>query len=348
MSNSTESLEQSLNIQRDVCLQPFNTMAVAAKAKFLVTISDAQQLKLALSWADERQLSIVVLGEGSNTLFRSDYTGLVILNRIKGIELIDESQNWVLLKIGSGENWHELVEHSVARSWCGLENLALIPGLVGAAPIQNIGAYGVEISDYVHSVEYVDIESKRRHRLSNQKCEFAYRDSIFKGSLFDQAVIISVSLKLAKKAQLNLTYPALQTYLKEADIKSPAQADVFNAVCDIRSSKLPSPEDIPNVGSFFKNPLVTAAELAKLKQQYPNLVSFKTQGGYKLAAAWLIENAGWKQQELDGVRVHQDHALVIVNPKRKNGLAIVNLAQRIQSDIKAKYKVVLEIEPRVI
>ena len=234
------------------------------------------------------------------------------------------------------------------RSWHGLENLALIPGLVGAAPIQNIGAYGVEISQSLRSVEYLDIESKTVHQLSNNDCQFAYRDSIFKQGLLDKAAIMNVTIELQKKADLILDYPALRDHLSRANIPAPQQSDVFKAVCDIRSAKLPAPEIIPNSGSFFKNPLVSDKKFSELKQEFPELVSFKVADGHKLAAAWLIENAGWKHQEIDGVSVHQDQALVIINPQRSHGEIIVNLAQRIQSDIKVKYKVVLEIEPRLI
>ena len=343
-----EAAEDHLKIEHDVSLQPFNTMAVDASTKFMVAVDSVLQLKDALAWAEQRELPVLVLGGGSNTIFQSDYPGLVILNRIKGIELLSETEDSVVLKVGAGENWHQLVEYSVKQAWHGLENLALIPGLVGAAPIQNIGAYGVEISQSLQTVDYVDIYSKAEHQLANTDCEFAYRDSIFKRQLLDKVVITAMTVELKKHADLNLSYPALQIYLDQANIKSPQQLDVYNAVCDIRSRKLPSPDVIPNAGSFFKNPLVSDEKFAELKQQFPELVSFQVAGGHKLAAAWLIENAGWKQQVIDGVSVHQDQALVIINPLRLKGETIVNLAQCILSDIKVRYRVVLEIEPRLI
>lgn len=344
----SEITNESLTIERGACLQPFNTMAVAATANALVKVANIAQLSAALEWAEQHDLSVLVLGEGSNTIFKSDYSGLVILNEIKGIEILDDSYDSVLIEVGAGESWHKLVEHTVEHAWHGLENLALIPGLVGAAPIQNIGAYGVDVSHSLRTVEYVDIDSKTQHSLTNKQCQFAYRDSIFKLSLRDKTVITAVTFELSKKANLNLSYPALRSYLDQINIQSPSLKDVFRAICAIRKRKLPSPKDIPNAGSFFKNPLVSAAELAKLKQRFPELVSFKVNGGYKLAAAWLIENAGWKQREIDGVRVHQEQALVLINPNRLNGQAIVNLAQCIQSDIRVRYEVVLDIEPRLI
>jgi len=344
----TGSIEETINILRGISLQPHNTMAVASIADALVKVCNFEQLNAALEWAEQDKLSVLVLGEGSNTIFQSDYSGLVILNQIKGIQRLSESHDSVLLKVGAGENWHQFVKYVVERGWHGLENLALIPGLVGAAPIQNIGAYGVELSQSLHSVDYLDIASKELVTLNNKECRFAYRDSVFKHDLFDKVVITAVTFKLKKKAELNLAYPALQTYLQSAEIQSPTLKDVFTAVCAIRSNKLPSPKDLPNAGSFFKNPLVSESKHAKLKQQFPELVSFKVTGGYKLAAGWLIENAGWKQRKTDGVRVHLEQALVIINPQRLNGQAIVNLARSIQSDIKVRYDVILEIEPRLI
>lgn len=343
-----EPTEIHLDIEKNVSLQPFNTMAVPAVAKFLVTVDSVKQLKAALVWAEQQSLSALVLGEGSNTIFEADYSGLVILNRIKGIELLSESEDSVTLKVGAGENWHQLVAYSIEQSWYGLENLALIPGLVGAAPIQNIGAYGVEISQSLRTVEYLDIDSKTEVKLTNSECQFAYRDSIFKRDLLDKTAITAVTLELQKNADLNLSYPALQEYLDKKNIDSPLQTDVFTAVCDIRRRKLPSPQSIPNAGSFFKNPLVSDSKLDKLREKFPDLVSFQVEGGHKLAAAWLIEDAGWKHQQINGVGVHKDQALVIINPQCLSGETIVNLARRIQSDIKDKYRVVLEIEPRLI
>ena len=348
MTEFTETSEYPIEIKQNVSLQPFNTMAVAATARSFTTIDNVSQLKSALAWAERRNLSVLVLGEGSNTIFQSDYLGLVILNRIKGVTVLSESDHEVLVKVGAGENWHHLVEYTVEQSWYGLENLALIPGLVGAAPIQNIGAYGVEVSQCLHSVDYIDIDSRVERQMTNKECQFAYRDSIFKSDLLDEVVITGVSFKFNKSASLNLSYPALRAYFEQLSIARPKQRDVFSAVCNIRSSKLPSPKDIPNAGSFFKNPLVSSAELEQLKQKFPDLVSYKANGAHKLAAAWLIENAGWKHREIDGIRVHQEQALVIINPKCLNGRAIVNLARSIQSDIKERYRVVLEVEPRLV
>jgi UDP-N-acetylmuramate dehydrogenase len=330
-------------VQRNVSLQPHNTMAVPARADFLLEVSSYDSLKVAINFAKEKQLPILVLGEGSNSVFANDYHGLVILNRIMGIELIYEDQQHLEIKVGAGENWHTLVEQCVNRGWFGLENLALIPGCVGAAPMQNIGAYGVELSDSLTSLDYVDIETAQIYKLQNGECEFAYRESCFKQKLAGKVVITSISLKLSKRPSVNISYPAL----KNSFNSEPSPEEVFLKVCEIRRAKLPMPKDIPNSGSFFKNPIVDLQTHERLKTEFPNLVSFKVGDEFKLAAAWLIDYAGWKNKLIDGVGVHKDQALVITNPLRRPGQSVVNFAIAVQDDIRTKFAVELEIEPRI-
>jgi UDP-N-acetylmuramate dehydrogenase len=284
-----------------------------------------------------------VLGEGSNTVLKSDFAGLVILNRMMGIEIDYESSEVVEITVGAGENWHQLVDYTVQKKWGGLENLALIPGLVGAAPIQNIGAYGVELKDSLLEVLCVDRASGECFSLSNEECHFAYRDSIFKQLLCDKVVITAVRFRLFKDTARTLSYPALEA---EVGVDTSLR-NVFETVCAIRRQKLPDPNTIPNAGSFFKNPVVSASQHTQLKQRYPDLVSFEFGTGYKLAAAWLIDRAGWKKKSLDDVHVHQHQALVICNPMHRSGQAVLALAFSIQQDIRQHFGVELEIEPRI-
>ena len=332
----------SLNIQHNISLQAYNSMAIAAQAKALASVATIEELSQALSYARDKQLSALVLGEGSNTIFRDDYPGLIILNRIKGIERIDQNHNSVTVRAAAGENWHEFVDYTIKQGWYGLENLALIPGLVGAAPMQNIGAYGVELKDRLLSVDYLEVETGNVVTLQNKDCQFGYRESCFKHELLGKAVILSVTFVLSKVSEVELSYPALAQRFGQ----TPTPEQVFEEVVKIRQSKLPMPETIPNAGSFFKNPVVDEPHYEKLKKQYPDLVAFKTEQGVKLAAGWLIDRAGWKQREHNGVKVHDKQALVIVNPLKRSGEVVLEFADQIQNDIKKRFDVLLEIEPR--
>ena len=301
---------------------------------------------MALDYANRNSLPMLVLGEGSNTVFTQDYTGMVLLSRLRGIELLEQSNRSVQLRVASGENWHDLVHHCVNQGWYGLENLALIPGLVGAAPIQNIGAYGGEIKDFIKSVEFTDLSDGNAQILQASQCDFAYRDSIFKHQLADKVFITALTLQLSKQPRINISYPALSQYFEGQS--APTANQVFAAVCKIRSSKLPSPADIPNVGSFFKNPIISKIQHDELKQDHPLLPGFPVKGGCKIAAGWLIEQAGWKDKVIEQVRVHRDQALVIINPDKVSGTKVLNFARTIQADIRAKFGIDLEIEPRIV
>lgn len=338
-----------LNLQYDVNLEPYNSLGVPALAQVLVVVSSVTELREAVQLASEKKWSLLVLGEGSNTVFKSDFVGLVIVNRILGITALEETDEIVSLTVAAGENWHGLVESCTRKGWYGLENLALIPGTVGAAPIQNIGAYGVEVCETLTEVEYLDLETLQLCSIDNFACDFAYRDSVFKKGLAGRAVITSVNFQLTKNALSKLTYPSLVERLSEniTGSSSPTPLEVFAAVCEIRAEKLPLPSTIPNVGSFFKNPIVSAELHAELKKTYPDLVSFSASQGIKLAAGWLIEKAGWKHKSIKGVRVHQSQALVVVNPEHRAGQDVLEFAEAIREDISLKFGVKLEIEPRI-
>ena len=333
----------SIDPQFSTSLQPYNSMAVSVNAHALTRVESVSELQCALAYANENTLPVLVLGEGSNTILQKDYAGLVILNRIKGIELISQDNESVTVSVGAGENWHDFVEFSVNKGWFGLENLALIPGLVGASPIQNIGAYGVEVKDTLESVDFIRIADYQQRRLSNEECDFAYRESCFKQKLADKVVITSVVFRLSKIANVDIRYPALSDQLPS----NPTPRDVFNAVVNVRKAKLPLPKDIPNTGSFFKNPVVSDEQHKKLKNKYPDLISYEVGDEFKLAAGWMIERAGWKKRDLNGVTVHAKQALVVINPERRSGQCIIDFAEQIKDDIKNKFDVALEIEPRI-
>ena len=327
-------------------LQALNTLAVPAIAGNYVRVQTVEEVKQALILAQELQLPLLVLGGGSNVVLPDMYVGVVMHMAITGVELIDEDKQYVWIKVGAGENWHQLVEHCLNFHYWGIENLALIPGTVGAAPMQNIGAYGVELESVFEELNAVERQSQVEVTFQKDGCEFGYRDSIFKNRFRDQYVITHVTLKLNKQPRCHIEYPALQAVLGQTPVEKLSPNLVAQTVCDIRRAKLPDPDIIPNVGSFFKNPIISDDQFLALKNQFPELVSYSAPDNHhKLAAAWLIEQCGWKGVEEFGVGVHRDQALVIVNPGRKSGSQVLELAQKIQAGVQEKFGIKLLIEP---
>ena len=317
-------------------------------ADFYVSVTNQDEIKEALAFARERELPILILGGGSNIVFENDFHGLVIHLKLRGVKLIQETDEHVWINFAAGENWHQAVEYCLDNSYYGLENLSLIPGSVGAAPIQNIGAYGVEVKDFITEVSTIEIASGIEVSFLNESCQFSYRESIFKQAFKDQYIITSVTFKLSKIAQPHLTYPALQDYFAGEDLAAITPEQVSQAVIHIRQSKLPDPQQIPNVGSFFKNPIIDSSRFEKLMNQYPTMPSYPAGENHrKLAAAWLIDKAGWKGKELGGVVVHDRQALVLTNPKNLGGSAIIALAKAIQRSVFDTFEIELEIEPGV-
>ncbi len=337
----------------DVQLQTLNTLAIPARAACLARVDAVEKLAAVLSWLrQQRKLGVsqplLVLGGGSNLVLSSSWPGLVLQMAIPGIEVVAENDEHVWLKVGAGESWHGLVEHCMKFHYWGLENLALIPGSVGAAPIQNIGAYGVELKDYFAELGAIEVESGLDVTFDKDACHFGYRDSVFKQALRDRYIITSVTFRLRKTPRVVCEYPALRDFFSERDIQHPSPQQVFKAVCAIRSSKLPSPGQLPNAGSFFKNPLVSAEQFESLQRQHEGLVGYsQADGQVKLAAGWLIDRAGWRGYRQGAVGVHEQQALVLVNPGQGTGRELLALAKLIQDDVKARYGVELEIEPRV-
>lgn len=329
-------------------LQKFNTLAVPALAQYFVSVKTDDELREALAFARPENLPLLLLGGGSNIVLRADFPGLVIQIKLQGKEVVDENDEFVWLKVAAGENWHQLVEYSLDNALYGLENLSLIPGSVGAAPIQNIGAYGVEIKELVAELSALNIRSGLSVTFTNESCQFGYRDSIFKQSLKDQYVITSVTFRLRKQPQLNLTYPALRAALANIAEEDITPQQVSAAVIDIRQTKLPDPAVIPNVGSFFKNPVINQQQFDVLKAEHPAIVSYPAAANQvKLAAGWLIDQAGWRGREVGGAVVHEQQALVLTNPLRSSGQAVLALAELIKKSVFEQFGVILEMEPRI-
>jgi UDP-N-acetylmuramate dehydrogenase len=342
------SKTRPLQFLLDATLQPYNTLALQARASALVSVTSDQELADAFTWAAQNDLPVVPLGGGSNVVLARDLDALVVRQNTRGIETLYTSDDKVILRVAAGENWHALVQWSLQHSLYGLENLALIPGNVGAAPMQNIGAYGVELQSCLLQVHAMHIADGRAITLSREKCEFGYRDSIFKHDLRDTLVITAVDLQLSRKPRLHTEYPALASLLRETVSEAVTPQDVFNAVVSIRRSKLPDPSIEPNAGSFFKNPLVATDHARELMEKFPGLPGYpQADGSVKLAAGWMIDHCGWKGYREDDVGVHPEHALVIVNYGNENGERLLSMASEIAATVADTFAVQLVIEPRV-
>jgi UDP-N-acetylmuramate dehydrogenase len=334
-------------IQQAIDLAEHTTFGVHAKAAFFTTFSDEVQLSEILSKNDTRPL--LILGGGSNILFTTDFNGLVLKNEVKGIRLVNESASHVIVEAGAGENWHQFVLHCISNGWGGIENLSLIPGNVGASPMQNIGAYGREIKDVFHSLDAYRISDGTIHTFTNEECKFGYRESVFKGELRDQFVILRVRFELDKHPVVNTSYGAIESELNKQGISAPTIRDVSNAVIAIRTSKLPDPKVLGNAGSFFKNPVVPEAVADKIILQFPGAPVYDAAKGYKkLAAGWLIEQSGWKGKKLGSCGVNDLQALVLVNFGGATGKEIFDLSTAILDAVHAKFGVVLEREVNIL
>jgi len=328
-------------------LKAFNTFGLEAFAKYFVEINNVKDLELLFKDPIYSSNKKLILGGGSNLLFTKDFEGLVIKNNIKGIEV--DHANDSIIKAGAGENWHEFVMFCIDKGLSGIENLSLIPGCVGASPMQNIGAYGVEIKDVFYQLNAFDLTTGTTKTFSKEECAFGYRESVFKRKYKDRYLIIDVSYKLSKDHKLSTHYGAINDELKKMGIEKPGIKDVSNAVIAIRRSKLPDPKEIGNAGSFFKNPEVSAQKFQSLKQEFETLVAYPLENGnYKLAAGWLIEQSGLKGFEMNGAAVHNKQALVLVNKNNTTGLNIFQLSDYVLSKVFDKFGVQLEREVNII
>jgi len=334
-------------IEDNISLKPFNTFGIDVKAGYFARFSSTIELNQILN--EYREIPFLIIGGGSNLLLTKDFEGIVLKNEIKGKEIISETDHEVTVKIGAGENWHEFVIWSIENGFGGIENLSLIPGSVGASPMQNIGAYGVEIKDVFDHLFAYHIESGVTHRFSLEECQFGYRESVFKRALKNQYVITEVCFRLEKIRKVNTTYGAIEQELQKSGISSPTIRDVSNAVISIRQSKLPNPAELGNAGSFFKNPVVEDEVANSILEKYPTAPVYPAEGGKKkLAAGWLIEQAGWKGKTIDTYGVHKLQALVLVNYGGSTGKQIFDLSSAIISDIQEKFGVTLEREVNIL
>ncbi|WP_317038914.1 UDP-N-acetylmuramate dehydrogenase [Roseivirga echinicomitans] len=334
-----------IKLEQNVSLKAFNTFGLEAKAAQFIAFTTVNELLAALKMMESDQ-ELMILGGGSNILLTKDFDGIVLKNELKGIELINEDRNHVWIKAMAGENWHQFVLHCIENDWAGVENLSLIPGTIGAAPMQNIGAYGVEIKDVFDSLEAVEITSGKYQEFTAEECEFGYRESVFKTSLKGQYIITSVVFKLDKTPKFNTTYGAIQTTLDEMKVKELSIKAISDAVIKIRQSKLPDPAEIGNSGSFFKNPTIDNIDYEGLKAEFPSIPGYKLlEQKVKIPAAWLIEQAGWKGKTFGEIGVHKNHPLVLVNYGNGKGEDIKSLAFEIRASVAAKFGI--EIIPEV-
>lgn len=337
-----------MKIQENISLKTLTTFGIDKKAKFFTIVSTLEELKLALIQAKEMELPILILGGGSNMLLTKDIEGLVIKLEIKGIHLLQEKEDQLLVEVGAGVGWHDLVLHCIQQDWAGLENLSLIPGTVGASPMQNIGAYGVEIKDVFHSLTALHRDTLEVHTFDAAACKFGYRESVFKNELKDQYVITSVTFSLSKTPHFRLEYGAIQDVLLENGVQQPSLKAVSDAVIQIRESKLPNPKEIGNAGSFFKNPSIPQAQYEALKSAHPSIPGYPSTEGVKVPAGWLIEQAGWKGKRIGEVGVHAKQALVLVNYGEGTGEEIRSLSHQIQASILEKFGIALQAEVNFI
>jgi len=335
-------------IKENYSLESLNTFRINAKAKYFASFTSENELKYLLSSKILKKKPLFILGGGSNILITRDFEGIILANQIKGITILSENKDHTTIMVGAGEIWHDFVLWSIERNLSGIENLALIPGLVGASPIQNIGAYGIEVKDVIESVNYFEIKSKRKKTINNLACNFRYRDSIFKNELKQKVIITEVIFKLKKTPLNNTTYGAISDELKSLK-KEASPKNIAEAVINIRRKKLPNPNELANCGSFFKNPIIETSQLEELKKEFPKMVSYKvSQTKSKIAAGWLIDNAGLKGYRKGNVGVHKNQALVLVNYGKATGLAIISLAKEIQKIIKDKYGIKIEPEVNIL
>ncbi|MFH5831149.1 UDP-N-acetylmuramate dehydrogenase [Halalkalibaculum sp. DA384] len=338
-----------MQLKENHSLKPYNTLGVEAKAEQFISIGTVDQLVQVLTDPNFRDIDKCVLGGGSNVLFRDDVKGLVLHISIKGIHKVREDKNHVWVRSGAGVIWHDLVLHCVERGWGGIENLSLIPGTVGAAPIQNIGAYGAELKDVFESLEAVETETGEVRTFTYDECRFGYRDSIFKNELKGKYIITHCTLRLSRHPEVNTSYGAIQARLEERGVTDPTIRDISETVIDIRRSKLPDPDALGNAGSFFKNPVVSKEKYDQLKRRYPEIPGYPLEGPVvKVPAGWLIEETGWKGKVVGNAGTYHNQALVIVNHGGATGTEILQLAEKVKTAVHERFGIELEPEVNII
>lgn len=338
-----------MEISKNKSLKGYNTFGISASAKYFAELSNVDQIHELLDQKEYKESERMVLGGGSNLLFTQNFNGIVIKNNLVGISLLREDENYYYVKAGAGENWHKFVQHCIKNNYAGVENLSLIPGNVGASPMQNIGAYGAEVKDVIEAVEAFNLETKSVQTFSNSDCQFGYRESIFKHELKNKCIIASVTYRLLKTPKYNTTYGAIEQEMEKMGVKELSVAAISEAVCNIRNSKLPNPAVIGNAGSFFKNPVVEESLYVALKEKHPSISAYpQPDKKVKLAAGWLIEQSGWKGFRKGDAGVHKNQALVLVNYGNATGKEIYDLSTEILASVKEKFGVDLEREVNIV
>jgi len=333
-----------MEISENISLQTLHSFGCNEKANYFAKIDSIEAIEKCIQWANEKKIPYLIIGAGSNILFTKTFEGLVAKMEIMGIQKIKETASEVFLEVGAGENWHHFVSYCVQKSWGGVENLSLIPGTVGAAPIQNIGAYGVEAKDSIATVTAYDTHSSAFITLNNIDCAFGYRTSLFKNEK-NRYIISSVQFVLQKQPIFRIEYGSIKEVLHQKNNKQASLDAIANAVIRIRSEKLPDPKKIGNAGSFFKNPTVTKANFESLIIQYPKMIAYPiSDNDYKLAAGWLIEDCGWKGKQKGNVGCYEKQSLVIVHYNNGPGIEIFNFSEEIIQSVFSKFGILLERE----
>lgn len=336
-----------MQIQENISLRPYNTFGIDVRARYFSTFKNSDELEELIT--NDSRLPALILGGGSNILFTKHYDGLVLKNEIKGIAELHEDSEYVYVKAGAGENWHQFVLYCIQRNWSGIENLSLIPGNVGASPMQNIGAYGVEVDDVFWDLEAYHLQDKKNVTFTRSDCEFGYRESVFKKKYKEQFAILNVTFQLRKRPRFNTSYGAIEQELEKMGVKELSIKAISDAVISIRSSKLPNPGETGNAGSFFKNPTITTSEFENLQLKFEKIVGYpNTDGTVKLAAGWLIEQCGWKGFRKGDAGCHAKQALVLVNYGNATGKEIYQLSEEILQSVKEKFGITLEREVNII
>ncbi len=338
-----------IRILENISLKNFNTFGVEVKARYFAVISCYDELRSLIQERKPAEKKLLIMGGGSNLLFTGDFNGLILRNEIKGIEIVEETDQHVFVKVGGGESWSDFVDSTVRKGWGGLENLSLIPGTTGAAPVQNIGAYGVEQKDAFVSLEACNLTTGKICTYNRPECNFGYRSSLFKTAEKGKWCVLNIIYRLQKKPELNLGYAPLRKAFED----KPSEQITIKAVCDavknIRRSKLPDPQTLGNAGSFFKNPVIGKEKFNRLQRKFPKIPFYRLKNGnVKIPAGWLIEQCGWKGKRVGNAGVHHQQALVIVNFGRATGEEILQLANAIQYDVSQQFGIGLEPEVLIL
>ncbi|MBF0196743.1 MAG: UDP-N-acetylmuramate dehydrogenase [Planctomycetes bacterium] len=337
-----------MSIVEDFNLKSWSSFALEARAKWATEVYNELQLEKAFAFAETQQAKVLCIGKGCNILFADDFDGLVIRMCIEGIEQVDESPEYVYVKAGGGVDWQELVQWSLKRQLSGIENLTLIPGSVGAAPVQNIGAYGVELKDSLFELEVYD-QAEGVKKLKFEECGLAYRNSHFKGKWKGKRWVTSVTLRLNKQARLSVEYGGIKKVLEQRGLNNPTVQELSDVIASIRRSKLPDPDELANAGSFFRNPIVSVEKLSELKAKYPDMVTYPAHSGYeKCAAGWLIDSCSLKGYRDGDAGVHKDQALVLVNYGKASGDDMLQLARYVRDQVLQRFGIRLEPEVEIV